>query len=121
MPCSLEGIQSIQDYKIRLLKSTHPEKQDFMNAVFDSARGRVMHGWPGSTMPEGQQNLKEEIESIDMIESIVKQFANPSYVKPSARIVTPKPDERVNGGNGGHGQGEDTEMKDVTAELQLEE
>jgi pSer/pThr/pTyr-binding forkhead associated (FHA) protein len=125
MPCSLEGIQSIQDYKIRLLKSTHPEKQDFMNAVFDSARGRVMHGWPGSTMPEGQQNLKEEIESIDMIESIVKQFANPSYVKPSARIVTPratpKPDERVNGENGGHAKGEDTEMKDVTAESQLKE
>lgn len=115
MPCSLEGIQSIQEYKTRLLKDTEPTKQGFMNAVFESARGRVMHGWPASTMPEGEQDLKEEKETIDMIESIVRQWANPNYVKPSARIATPratpKPDESVTVDNEGD---EDVEMCNVS-------
>ena len=73
-------------------------------------------------MPEGEQDLQEESETMSMIESIVKQFANPNYVKPSARVMTPratpKPDEREADGRNGQ---EDTEMKDVSGEVHVDE
>lgn len=116
MPCSLEGIQSIQHFKTHLMKTTDPEKHAFMNAIFESARGRVMHGWPASTMPEGEQDLQEEKDTIEMIESIVKQFANPNYVKPNAKVMTPRatprPEEREEATDGDTGD-EDTEMREL--------
>lgn len=119
MPCSLEGIQAIQHFKAQLIKTTVPDKQAFMNAVFESARGRVMHGWPASTMPEGEQDLPEETSTMKMIETIVKQFANPNYVKPNARVMTPratpKPEEKQEQGND---DGRNTEMMDVDVQTQ---
>ena len=119
MPCSLEGIQAIQYFKTQLIKTTALDKQAFLNAVFESARGRVMHGWPASTMPEGEQDLPEETSTMEMIETIVKQFANPNYVKPNARVMTPratpKPEEQPvqRSDDGG-----DTEMVDVDGQTE---
>lgn len=56
---------------------------------------------------------------MKMIETIVKQFANPNYVKPNARVMTPratpKPEEKQEQGND---DGRNTEMMDVDVQTQ---
>jgi pSer/pThr/pTyr-binding forkhead associated (FHA) protein len=113
MPCSLEGIQSIQLLKTQVIKRADVERQAFMNAIFESARGRVMHGWPASTMPEGEQDLVEETVMIESIENIVRQFANPNYVKPNAKVVTPRATPKPAKPEQSNGGGEDSEMTGV--------
>lgn len=57
-------------------------------------------------MPDGEQNLVEETVMIEMIENVVKQFANPNYIRPNAKVMTPRatpklerPDQGNSGGN----------------------
>jgi pSer/pThr/pTyr-binding forkhead associated (FHA) protein len=120
MPCSLEGIQSIQLLKTQVIKRASPERQAFMNAIFESARGRVMHGWPASTMPEGEQNLVEETVMMEMIDNVVKQFANPNYIRPNARIATPRATPKPEKADQGNGGAEDTEMIDVNGQAHVQ-
>ena len=69
-------------------------------------------------MPEGEQDLVEETVMIESIENIVRQFANPNYVKPNARVMTPRAMPKPVKPGLGKGGGEDTEMSGVDGQAQ---
>ncbi|RMD39733.1 hypothetical protein DV735_g5387, partial [Chaetothyriales sp. CBS 134920] len=93
MPCTLEGImlmrrleESMYD---QIREGANPQSLEYWQQAFASARKRLLHGRPKSSMPCGE--TQEELVIMDYLKAIRDRFCNVNFVGFSERKTPPMP------------------------------
>ncbi|RMZ78789.1 hypothetical protein DV738_g3559, partial [Chaetothyriales sp. CBS 135597] len=91
MPCTLEGImlmrrleESMYD---QIREGANPQSLEYWQQAFASARKRLLHGQPKSSMLCGE--TQEELVIMDYLKAIRDRFCNVNFVGFSERKTTP--------------------------------
>ena len=79
MPCTMAGIEAINRFEMIMYEHLQLNSDQIANwrKIFASAKGRLLHGHPASSMPNGE--TKEELTIMRHIADFISKYRNPNF------------------------------------------
>ncbi|RMZ76579.1 hypothetical protein DV737_g4741, partial [Chaetothyriales sp. CBS 132003] len=91
MPCTLEGIMLMRRFEEsmydQIREGANPQSLEYWQQAFGSARKRLLHGHPKSSMLSGE--TQEELVIMDYLRGIRDRFCNVNFVGFGEKKATP--------------------------------